>query len=92
MFKLLFKKQVSRAIGDGDYKPLVTAQPDITTIKRNGTEDFLVGGVYNFDYFFHVITFVTSVACDGLWDTITPEEATRLQAVHSLGLSVTFVS
>ena len=31
---------------------------------------------------FHLITLVTSVACDGLWDTITPEEATRLQAVH----------
>merc|ERR1719317_1203757 len=55
---------VSRAIGDGDYKPLVTAQPDITTIKRNGTEDFLI------------------VACDGLWDTITPEEATRLVFQH----------
>ena len=35
--------QVSRAIGDGDYKPLVTAQPDITSIKRNGTEDFIIG-------------------------------------------------
>ena len=35
--------QVSRAIGDGDYKPFVTAQPDITTIKRNGTEDFIIG-------------------------------------------------
>ena len=34
---------VSRAIGDGDYKPLVTAQPDITSIKRNGTEDFIIG-------------------------------------------------
>jgi len=55
---------VSRAIGDGDYKPLVTAQPDITTIKRNGTEDFII------------------VACDGLWDTITPEEATRLVFQH----------
>ena len=50
---------MSRAIGDGEYKPYVTAQPDITTIKRNGTEDFII------------------VACDGLWDTITPEEATR---------------
>ena len=38
---LLF--QVSRAIGDGEYKPYVTAQPDITTIKRNGTEDFIIG-------------------------------------------------
>jgi len=55
---------VSRAIGDGEYKPYVTAQPDITTIKRNGTEDFII------------------VACDGLWDTITPEEATRLVFQH----------
>ena len=39
--------QVSRAIGDGDYKPLVTAQPDITTIKRNGTEDFIIGSETN---------------------------------------------
>jgi len=55
---------VSRAIGDGEYKPYVTAQPDITTIKRNGTEDFII------------------VACDGLWDTVTPEEATRLVFQH----------
>ena len=48
---IVLKKQVSRAIGDGDYKPLVTAQPDITTIKRNGTEDFLIGAVFNFDHF-----------------------------------------
>ena len=33
---------VSRAIGDGEYKPLVTAQPDVTTIQRNGTEDFII--------------------------------------------------
>ena len=48
---IVLKKQVSRAIGDGDYKPLVTAQPDITTIKRNGTEDFLIGAVHNFVFF-----------------------------------------
>jgi len=51
---------VSRAIGDGEYKPFVSAQPDITTIARNGTEDFVI------------------VACDGLWDTVTPEEATEV--------------
>jgi hypothetical protein len=36
---------VSRAIGDGEYKPLVTAQPDVTTIVMNGTEDFIIGGL-----------------------------------------------
>jgi len=55
---------VSRAIGDGEYKPFVTAEPDITTIVRNGTEDFII------------------VACDGLWDTVTPEEATGIVINH----------
>jgi protein phosphatase 1E len=50
---------VSRAIGDGNYKPYVCSDPDVTTIVMNGTEDFLI------------------VACDGLWDTVTPDEATE---------------
>ncbi len=45
--------------GDGDYKPYVSADPDVTTIEMNGTEDFMI------------------IACDGLWDTVTPEEATN---------------
>jgi serine/threonine protein phosphatase PrpC len=46
-------------IGDGNYKPYVCSDPDVTTIVMNGTEDFLI------------------VACDGLWDTVTPDEATE---------------
>lgn len=48
---------VSRAIGDSDYKPYVSSDPDVTTVELNGSEDFLV------------------IACDGLWDTVTPQEA-----------------
>jgi len=55
---------VSRAIGDGEYKPLISAQPDVTTIACNGSEDFLV------------------IACDGLWDMVTPEEAAELVYQH----------
>ena len=55
---------VSRAIGDGDYKPFVISQADVTTIVRNGSEDFLI------------------VACDGLWDTVTPELATEIVFQH----------
>jgi len=51
---------VSRAIGDGEYKPLITAQPDITTIVSKGNEDFLI------------------IACDGLWDMVTPEESAEI--------------
>jgi len=43
--------------GDGDYKPYVSSEPDVTTVEMDGSEDFLI------------------VACDGLWDTVTPEEA-----------------
>lgn len=43
--------------GDGDYKPYVSSEPDVTTVELNGTEDFLV------------------IGCDGLWDTVTPQEA-----------------
>jgi len=55
---------VSRAIGDGEYKPYISADPDVTTIAMNGSEDFVI------------------VGCDGLWDTVTPEEATDLVFDH----------
>ena len=45
-------------IGDGDYKPYVSSDPDITTVEMNGSEDFII------------------IACDGLWDTVTPMSAT----------------
>ena len=44
--------------GDGDYKPYVSSDPDITTVEMNGSEDFMI------------------IACDGLWDTVTPMSAT----------------
>jgi len=37
----------------------VCSDPDVTTIQKNGSEDFLI------------------IACDGLWDTVTPEDATN---------------
>lgn len=55
---------VSRAIGDGEYKPYISADPDVTTIAMNGSEEFVI------------------VGCDGLWDTVTPEEATDLVFDH----------
>ncbi|KAK0098985.1 hypothetical protein PV326_010961 [Microctonus aethiopoides] len=33
---------VSRAIGDAQYKPYVTADPDIRCVMLDGTEDFLI--------------------------------------------------
>lgn len=33
---------VSRSIGDPDYKPYVTAEPDVVEVELNGTEDFLI--------------------------------------------------
>ncbi|XP_049787023.1 LOW QUALITY PROTEIN: calponin homology domain-containing protein DDB_G0272472-like [Schistocerca cancellata] len=33
---------VSRAIGDSEYKPYVCAEPDVTELSLDGTEDFLV--------------------------------------------------
>jgi len=51
---------VSRAIGDGEYKPYISADTDVTTVVMNGSEEFLI------------------VGCDGLWDTVTPEEATDI--------------
>jgi len=55
---------VSRAIGDGEYKPFISAEPDVTSIEMNGSEEFII------------------VGCDGLWDTITPEEATDIVFDH----------
>ncbi|TRY71113.1 hypothetical protein TCAL_02396, partial [Tigriopus californicus] len=50
---------VSRAIGDAEYKPYVSSEPDVTTVEMNGSEDFII------------------IACDGLWDTVTPIQATQ---------------
>ncbi|CAG4988496.1 unnamed protein product [Parnassius apollo] len=33
---------VSRAIGDANYKPYVTAQPEIALVELDGDEDFIV--------------------------------------------------
>ena len=46
--------------GDGEYKPFVSAEPDVTTVEIDGSEDFMI------------------LACDGLWDTLTPAEATQI--------------
>lgn len=43
--------------GDGNYKPYVSSDPDVTSVECNGSEEFLI------------------IACDGLWDTVTPKEA-----------------
>lgn len=59
-FVVLSQNLSSRFTGDGDYKPLVCSDPDVTTVEMDGSEDFLV------------------IACDGLWDTVTPEEATEV--------------
>merc|ERR1712240_542094 len=55
---------VSRAIGDGEYKPFLSAGPDVTCIEMNGSEEFII------------------VGCDGLWETVTPEEATNIVFYH----------
>ncbi len=57
--RTIFQIFVFSFTGDGDYKPYVSADPDVTSIEMNGTEDFII------------------IACDGLWDTVTPEEATN---------------
>ena len=31
-------------LGDSDYKPYVSADPDVTTIEMNGSEDFMIIG------------------------------------------------
>merc|ERR1719319_870454 len=51
---------VSRAIGDKEYKPLVSSEPDVTTVEVDGSEDFII------------------LACDGLWDTLSQEEAVKI--------------
>merc|ERR1719319_2071368 len=51
---------VSRAIGDKEYKPLVSSEPDVTTVEVDGSEDFII------------------LACDGLWDTLSYEEAVKI--------------
>ncbi|XP_065890179.1 protein phosphatase 1E-like [Dysidea avara] len=33
---------VSRAIGDAEHKPTITSEPDVASIKLDGTEDYLV--------------------------------------------------
>ena len=43
--------------GDVDYKPIISAEPDLATIDLEGDEDYLI------------------LACDGLWDTISYDEA-----------------
>ena len=57
------------------------SDPDVTTIEMNDTEDFLIG-MKNIMFFFSILflifcLFSPIVACDGLWDTVTPEEATE---------------
>ena len=50
---------VSRAIGDSNFIPYISSDPDITTVEMDGTEDFIIA------------------ACDGLWDTVTPDVAIK---------------
>ena len=35
---------VSRAVGDGDYKPMISADADVTTVNMDGSEDVLIIG------------------------------------------------
>jgi len=51
---------VSRAIGDPDYKPYVTAEPEIVSLVIQPQDDFII------------------LACDGLWDQISPDDATSI--------------
>jgi len=60
MWRVMGILGVSRSIGDVEYKPFVTAEPDIVEFELNGTQDFLV------------------MASDGLWDTLTLEDATTI--------------
>ena len=53
-----------RALGDEQFKPLVSNDCDITTVKLGELDDFLI------------------VACDGLWDGLTPAEAVQVQSYH----------
>ena len=60
MWRVMGILAVSRSIGDPDYKPYVTAEPEIVQLDLVGNEDFLV------------------LASDGLWDTLTPEDASTI--------------
>ena len=55
---IIIYAQIFTISGDGDYKPYVSSDPDVTTVEMNGSEDFII------------------IACDGLWDTVTPMSAT----------------
>lgn len=55
---------VSRAIGDPDHKPYVTADPEVEVVDLEKGDDFIV------------------IACDGLWDQVTPEEVTQIVYEH----------
>ena len=35
---------VSRAIGDREHKPFISAKPDVTSIEMNGSEEFIIIG------------------------------------------------
>ncbi|XP_076038176.1 uncharacterized protein LOC143023514 isoform X3 [Oratosquilla oratoria] len=59
-WRVLGQLAVSRAIGDSDYKPLISSECDIKSLDLEGNEDFLV------------------LACDGLWDTLTPDDAVHI--------------
>lgn len=60
MWRVMGILAVTRSIGDPDYKPYVTAEPEIVQLDLVGNEDFLV------------------LASDGLWDTLTPEDASTI--------------
>lgn len=57
---------VSRAFGDAQYKPLVSAEPDVITVPLDGTEEALILGCDGFwdvldarkvceTFYFHVV-------------------------------------
>ena len=50
--------------GDVDHKPYISAEADVNTIPRIGTEEYVV------------------LACDGLWDVITPDKLVELVFEH----------
>ncbi|KAI5632737.1 protein phosphatase 2C domain-containing protein [Phthorimaea operculella] len=74
---------VSRAIGDAQYKPYVTARPETATVDLDGDEDFVVvacDGLWDFvsedDVALSVYRQIASdpVACDGLWDFVSEDD------------------
>jgi len=66
MWRVMGILAVSRSIGDPDYKPYVTAEPDVIEIELTGSEDFLI------------------LASDGLWDSLSPEDATICIRIFSI--------